>query len=311
MEFKHLPIMKDEIINFLNINPDGIYVDCTVGGAGHSSLIAQKLSKNGTLVCFDKDIEAIEVSKGRLEKFECKKIFIHSDFHNFKAKLMENEIECVDGVLIDLGVSSYQLDNVERGFSYMQDSKLDMRMDKDSTLSAFDVVNNYSSQNLTKILYEYGEEQFTKSIVSNIMKEREIKPIETTGELVQIINKSVPAKVRIDKTSLKRVFQAIRIEVNGELDGLKETLEDIIDYLKKDGIFCVLTFHSLEDRIVKNVFKIESTDCLCDKRIPICVCHHKAKIKLLTKKPMEATKEEIENNSRSKSAKLRVVQKLF
>lgn len=303
--------MKNEIIDFLNINPMGIYVDCTVGGAGHSSLIAEKLSKDGTLVCFDKDIEALKISEERLRNFSCKKIFIHTDFHEFKQKLLENGIEKVDGVLIDLGVSSYQLDNGERGFSYVHDGRLDMRMDRDNPLSAYEVINEYSSQNLTKILYEYGEEQFTKSIVGNIIKSRNVKPIETTQELVEIINSSVPTKVKIDKSSVKRVFQAIRIEVNGELNGLSDTLEDIIDFLKLGGRLCVLTFHSLEDRIVKNVFKTESTDCLCDKRLPVCVCHHKAKIKLLTKKPREATEEEMRVNSRSKSAKLRVVEKLF
>lgn len=311
MEFKHIPILKDEIISLLNIKEDGIYVDCTVGGAGHSSCIAKRLSKNGHLICFDKDIEALNVSKQRLEKFECKKTFIHADFHNYKQKLNEIGTTKVDGVLIDLGVSSYQLDNAERGFSYMSDAKLDMRMDKDNDFSAFNVVNEYSSQNLTKILYNYGEENFTKNIVRNIIKAREIKPIETTSELVEIINKSVPRKNQIDKSSVKRVFQAIRIEVNGELENLDTTLKDIVESLNKDGVFCVLTFHSLEDRIVKNVFKELSTDCICDKRLPICVCHHKASVKLLNRKPIEAGIDEIKQNSRSKSAKLRAVLKLF
>ena len=311
MEFKHIPILKDDIINNLNIKPNGIYVDCTVGGAGHSSLICEKLNENGTIICFDKDIEAINVSKTRLEKYACKKIFIHSDFHNFKSYLEELNINKVDGVLIDLGVSSYQLDNIERGFSYMNDAFLDMRMDTSSDFSAFNVVNEYSSQNLTKILYEYGEEDFTKSIVNNIIKARTIKPIETTLELVDIINSSVPVKNRIDKTSVKKVFQAIRIEVNGELTLLKETLFDIINKLNRNGRFAVLTFHSLEDRIVKNVFKIESTDCICDKSIPICICKHVKSIKLVNKKPIIANEEEIKLNSRSKSAKLRIVEKLF
>ncbi len=311
MEFKHIPILKNEIIELLNINDSGVYVDCTVGGAGHSSAICQKLSKNGTLICFDKDEEALEISKQRLEKFDCKKIFVHSDFHNYKKVLFEFGISKVDGVLIDLGVSSYQLDCAERGFSYMQNAKLDMRMDSSAKLSAYDVVNAYSCQNLTKVLFDYGEEPFTKNIVRNIIKQREIKPIETTSELVEIINSSVPAKVRIDKSSLKRVFQAIRIEVNGELLGLKETLMDIINSLNKNGRFAVLTFHSLEDRIVKTVFKTESMGCLCDKKLPICVCGHKQSIKLITKKPIVAGEDEIKQNSRSKSAKLRVIEKLF
>lgn len=310
MEFKHIPIMLNEIIDELNIKPNGVYVDCTVGGAGHSSKISEKLSEKGLLICFDKDEEALNVSKERLDKFSCRKIFIHSDFHDYKKQLMALNIEKVDGVLIDLGVSSYQLDNGERGFSYMQNGNLDMRMDKDKKLSAYDVVNKYSSQDLTKIFYDYGEEQFTKSIVNNIIKERQVKPIETTFELVDIINKSVPTKVRIDKTSVKRVFQAIRIEVNGELEGLKEALLDIIDSLNVDGRFCVLTFHSLEDRIVKDVFKLESTDCICDKKLPICVCNHKKSIELVNKKPIVASEKEKEANSRSKSAKLRVVKKV-
>jgi len=311
MEFKHIPILKDEIIELLNINPDGIYVDCTVGGAGHSCCVCEKLSEQGKIICFDKDIEALNVSEKRLEKYKCQKFFIHSDFHNYKTVLKELNVSGVDGVLIDLGVSSYQLDNSERGFSYMHNGKLDMRMDTNSKLSAYEVVNNYSSQNLTKILFDYGEEPFTKNIVRNIIKQRQIKPLQTTNELVEVINSSVPAKIRIDKSSVKRVFQAIRIEVNGELDGLKETLFDIINSLNKNGRFAVLTFHSLEDRIVKNVFKTESMGCLCDKRLPICVCGHKESVKLINKKPIIATENEIKENSRSKSAKLRVVEKLF
>lgn len=311
MEFNHIPILKDEIIDLLNINPNGVYVDCTVGGAGHSSEIAKKLTENGILICFDKDLEALEISKERLSKFCCKKIFIHADFHQYKNKLEEYNIKNVNGVLIDLGVSSYQLDNADRGFSYIHNAKLDMRMDNTQDFYAYDVINEYSSQNLTKILYTYGEEPFTKNIVNNIIKAREIKPIETTGELAQIINNSVPVKIQINKSSLKRVFQAIRIEVNGELTNLDNTLKDIVDSLSLGGRFCVLTFHSLEDRIVKNVFKELSTDCICDKRLPICVCHHKASVKLVNRKPIEASSEEINLNSRSKSAKLRVVEKLF
>ncbi|MBE5745939.1 MAG: 16S rRNA (cytosine(1402)-N(4))-methyltransferase RsmH [Clostridiales bacterium] len=311
MEFEHLPILKDEIIDLLNIKPNGVYVDCTVGGAGHSSAICEKLSSDATLICFDKDLEALNVSKERLSKFSCNKIFIHSDFHAYKEKLQENGINKVDGVLIDLGVSSYQLDNFERGFSYMHDGRLDMRMDQTKDFSAYNVVNEYSPQNLTKILYEYGEEQFTKSIVNNIIKQRGISPISTTKELVDIINSSVPAKVRIDKTSVKRVFQAIRIEVNGELEGLENTLKDIIDSLSIGGRFAVLTFHSLEDRIVKNLFKLESTNCICDKNLPICVCNHKASVNLVNRKPIVANDKEIKENSRSKSAKLRVIEKVF
>lgn len=310
MEFKHIPILRDEIIENLNILPNGVYVDCTVGGAGHSKEIAKRLNKNGTLICFDQDIEALKVSEERLKEFECKKIFIHSNFHEYKNELLKIGVNFVDGVLIDLGVSSYQLDNKERGFSYLSDAELDMRMDQTQEFSAKNVVNEYSEQNLTKILFEYGEEPFTKNIVRAIIKYRQEKEISSTQELVDIINSCVPVKVRIDKSSLKRVFQAIRIEVNNELFGLKEVLFDIISSLNKNGRFCVLTFHSLEDRIVKNVFKLESTNCVCPPKTPICICGHVAKIKLINKKPIIASEQEQRDNSRSKSAKLRIVEKI-
>lgn len=310
MEFKHIPILKDEIIENLNILPNGIYVDCTVGGAGHSREIAKKLNANGTLICFDQDIEALKVSQERLKDFNCKKIFIHSNFHNYMEKLHDYEIDSVDGVLIDLGVSSYQLDNKERGFSYMSDAELDMRMNQTQEFSAKNVVNDYSEQKLTKILFEYGEEPLTKNIVRAIIRYRQEKEISSTQELVDIINSCVPVKVRIDKSSLKRVFQAIRIEVNSELDGLKEVLFDIISSLKIGGRFCVLTFHSLEDRIVKNVFKLESTSCVCPPKTPICICGHVAKVKLVNKKPIVASEKEQAENSRSKSAKLRIIERI-
>lgn len=310
MEFKHIPILKEEIIKNLEIKADGTYVDCTVGGAGHSATICENLNENATLICFDKDPEALKVSEERLKKFNLKKFFIHSDFHSYKTELEKLGIYKVDGVLIDLGVSSYQLDNKERGFSYLGENKLDMRMDTTSALNAEFVVNNYSEQNLTNILYKFGEEPFTKNIVRNIIEYRKLKPINTTKELADIINSSVPSKVRIDKSSLKRVFQAIRIEVNHELDNLDKTLTDIINSLNKSGRLCVLTFHSLEDRIVKNVFKQESANCVCPPKTPICICGHKAKIKIINKKPIEASKAEIDLNSRSKSAKLRIVEAL-
>ena len=225
MEFKHIPILKNEIIELLNINPNGTYVDCTVGGAGHSSAICEKLSDKGRIICFDKDIEALNVSKQRLSNFACKKVFIHSDFHNYE-KILGGEIagfdnvHGVDGVLIDLGVSSYQLDNKDRGFSYMLNGKLDMRMNREDKISAYDVVNFYSEQKLTEILFEFGEEPFTKNIVRNIIKQREQKPIETTSELVSVINSSVPVKNQIDNASVKRVFQAIRIEGDNEINGM-------------------------------------------------------------------------------------------
>lgn len=311
MEFSHIPVMLNECIDGLNIKPNGTYVDCTMGGAGHSSVIADKLSSEGTLICIDKDIEAIQVGKERLKDKKPKIIFVNEDFKNYKSILAENGIEKVDGVLIDLGVSSYQIDNAERGFSYRFDAPLDMRMDKSQSLSAYEVVNSYSYEELIKILFEYGEEDFAKSIARNIIKTRETKNIETTGELVKIIESSVPSKVLHKGGSVaKKTFQAIRIEVNGELADLDRALKEMIFSLNKGGRLVVLTFHSLEDRIVKNVFKDESTGCICPKELPICVCHHKEVVKLINKKPIVASESELKVNSRSTSAKLRIVEKL-
>lgn len=311
MEFSHIPVMLNECIDGLNVKPNGTYVDCTMGGAGHSSVIADKLSSEGTLICIDKDIEAIQVGKERLKDKKPKIIFVNEDFKNYKSILAENGIEKVDGVLIDLGVSSYQIDNAERGFSYRFDAPLDMRMDKSQSLSAYEVVNSYSYEELIKILFEYGEEDFAKSIARNIIKTRETKNIETTGELVKIIESSVPSKVLHKGGSVaKKTFQAIRIEVNGELADLDRALKEMIFSLNKGGRLVVLTFHSLEDRIVKNVFKDESTGCICPKELPICVCHHKEVVKLINKKPIVASESELKVNSRSTSAKLRIVEKL-
>lgn len=311
MEFSHIPVMLNECIDGLDIKPDGIYVDCTMGGAGHSSVIADKLSPQGTLICIDKDKEAIAVGKERLKDKKPKIIFVNDDFKNYQAILQQNNIEKVDGVLIDLGVSSYQIDNAERGFSYRFDAPLDMRMNTSQSLSAYEVVNNYSYEELIKILFEYGEEDFAKSIARNIIKNRESKAIETTGELVKIIEASVPAKILHKGGSVaKKTFQAIRIEVNGELTELDNALSQMIFSLNKDGRLVVLTFHSLEDRIVKNVFKEQATGCICPKELPICVCHHKEVVKLINKKPIVASAEELKVNSRSTSAKLRIVQKL-
>ena len=309
MEFKHIPIMLNECIDMLAIKPDGIYVDATIGGAGHSQEIIKRLSSKGTLIGIDKDGEAIAVSKSRL-KGGCKKIFVNDDYKNYSKILADNGINKVDGILIDLGVSSYQLDNPLRGFSYVNDGELDMRMDNRQEFDAKYVINNYSQEQLTKIFYEYGEEQFSKVIAQNIVKSRENSPITTTSQLVKIIEGCVPAKLVFTNNPVKRIFQAIRIEVNGELDKLAEVVEEMIDSLNSGGRMCVLTFHSLEDRIIKDVFKKEATDCLCPKNLPICVCHHKAKIKLISKKPIVPSNEEIKINKRSHSAKLRVVEKL-
>lgn len=311
MEFRHVPIMLNEVIENLDIKPNGVYVDATVGGAGHSSEIAKRLGENGTLVCFDKDKTAIEVSRERLKNFKCKVIFANCDFCEIKSFLYEQGIAQVDGILADLGVSSYQIDEAERGFSYMHDAKLDMRMDTTQRLSAWEIVNKYPEKDLLKILYDYGEENFAKSIVRNIISNRTIKPINTTGELVKIIEMSVPKKTLHKGGSVaKKTFQALRIETNGELDSLKTGLEDMISLLKPTGRICIITFHSLEDRIVKNCFAEHSTNCICPKELPVCVCGHRADLKLISKKPIVPSEEEMKINSRSASSKLRVAEKI-
>lgn len=311
MEFKHVPIMLTECIEGLNINPDGIYVDATLGGAGHSSEIAKRLSPKGTLIGIDKDLTAIEVSRERLSKYNCKIILVNDDYKNLLNILKENNIEKIDGLLADLGVSSYQIDEVSRGFSYSKDAPLDMRMNQNQSLTAREVVNTYEEKDLLKILYEYGEENFAKSIVKNIIRYRQEKPIETTGELVKIIEKSVPSKLLYKGGSVaKKTFQAIRIEVNNELEHLRLVLNDMIDCLKPKGRLCIITFHSLEDRLVKNCFNENSTGCICPKSFPICVCNHKPIVCLVNKKPIVPDENEVKNNSRSTSSKLRIVEKI-
>lgn len=310
MEFKHTPIMLFECLDGLDIKPNGIYFDGTLGGAGHSSKILKKL-KTGKLVATDKDEEALAVATERLSKISNNFVAVKSDFKQFDKVLDDLKIDKIDGVLLDLGVSSYQLDNAQRGFSYVADARLDMRMDKSSALTAEDVVNDYSAEALTKIFYEYGEETFTKEIVKNIVKFREKERITTTKQLADIIKMSVPKKVQIAKGNpCKKVFQAIRIEVNGELANLYDTICKMIDRLKVGGRIAIITFHSLEDRIVKDAFKFCATDCICPKNIPVCVCHHKAKVKLVTKKPILPSETEQKENTRSTSAKLRIAEKI-
>lgn len=311
MEFKHTPIMLKEVIDGLKINPDGIYVDCTIGGAGHSFEIAKKLRK-GKLYGFDRDEEAIEASRKRLQKFEDNVVLTKMNYKDAPNFLRENGVEKVDGVLIDLGISSYQIDEGKRGFSFLHNGKLDMRMGQDEdTLTAYDIVNTYSEEKLRDIFFKYGEEEFSKVIAKNIVKARETKKIETTFELRDIIENSLPKKVVYSRGGAsKKVFQALRIEVNEELIELDKCLEAFIDLLGTGGRMAVLTFHSLEDRIVKNVFKLESSDCICPPKTPICICHHKAKIKLVNKKPIMASEEEQKENSRSTSAKLRIVERI-
>lgn len=311
MEFKHTPIMLKEVIEGLDVKKDGIYVDCTIGGAGHSLEIVKRLN-NGKLYGFDRDSEAIETSRKRLKDYADKVVLTKMNYKDAPSFLKENGIEKIDGVLIDLGISSYQIDEGKRGFSFLHNGRLDMRMGQDEdTLTAFDIVNFYSEEKLIDIFYKYGEEEFTKVIARNIVKKRQEKQIETTFELRDIIEESLPKKVIYSRGGAsKKVFQAIRIEVNGELVGLDKCLEDFIDMLNVGGRMAVLTFHSLEDRIVKNVFKLESTDCICPPKTPICICHHKAKVKLVNRKPVMASEQEQKENSRSTSAKLRIVERI-
>lgn len=309
MEFKHTPVLLNEVIEGLDIKPLGVYVDCTIGGAGHSQEIAKRLA-GGKLIGFDKDSDAVEISSQRLKKFKNVQIF-HTDYKNSPQILRENGLTELDGILIDLGVSSYQIDTPGRGFSFLHDGRLDMRMDSTQKLDAFQVVNFYSKEKLIDILYKYGEEPNAKKIVEKIVASRKIKPIETTTELKNIIESAFPKKLLYSRGGVsKQTFQAIRIEVNGELDGLENCLKDLISLLKKGGRIAVISFHSLEDRIVKNVFKDACTDCICPPKTPICICGHKAVGKLVTKKPITASEQELEENPRSSSAKLRILEKI-
>ena len=308
-EFKHTPVLLNECLEGLNINPEGIYVDGTLGGGGHSGEILKRLT-TGKLIAFDKDDDVLSTTKEKLKEFGDKIIYVKSDFKNMYEIITGMGIDKVDGILLDLGVSSYQIDTAERGFSYRFDGFLDMRMDRNSDLTAYDVVNNYSKEDLLRILYNYGEENFAKLIVNKIIETRLLKKIETTQELVSIIESAVPKKFWGKGSVAKKTFQAIRIEVNKELEGLEIAINQMIDLLSTGGRLAIITFHSLEDRVVKTVFKERSTDCICDKTLPFCVCNHKADAYLVNRKPIEATKQELENNSRSSSAKLRVLQKI-
>ena len=311
MEFKHIPVMLNEVINSLSIKPNGIYVDCTVGGGGHSFEIAKKL-KGGHLYAFDRDGDAIKKSRQTLSKFKGKVTLIKANYKDAPNILKEMDVQNIDGFLIDLGVSSYQIDEGERGFSFVNNGTLDMRMDREEkTLTAKEIVNTFSQSELQRIFKEFGEEEFASSIAKNIVKARQEKEIQTTFELKEIIEASMPKKVVFSRGGAsKKVFQALRIYINGELDGLDKVLEKLVDMLNPGGRGCVLTFHSLEDRIVKRVFKLDATDCICPPKTPICICGHKAKVKLVFKKPLVATDEEQKINSRSTCAKLRVVEKL-
>ena len=311
MEFSHVPVLLEECIDGLNINPDGIYVDGTLGGAGHSSEICKRLSPNGMLIGIDRDEEALRVSSKRLEEFDCKKAFVHGNYSDIKNILRELDIEEIDGALLDLGVSSYQLDNPERGFSYMNDAALDMRMDRSDGMTAYDIVNEYSKDELYRIIKSYGEERWASRIADFIVKARREKPIETTFELVEIIKAAVPASARRNGPHpAKRTFQAIRIEVNDELGGVKRAVDDFIDVLAPKGRLAIISFHSLEDRIVKDAYSERENPCVCPPEIPICVCGKKPEIKKINKKPIVPSESQEDENPRARSAKLRVCEKL-
>lgn len=308
MEFKHKPVLLNECIEGLNIQPDGIYVDGTLGGAGHSREIVKRLSEKGMLIGIDRDTEALEAAKQNLKEFKNVK-YVHGNHDNINEILNQIGIDKVDGILLDLGVSSYQLDEKSRGFSYIGENELDMRMDKTQDLTAKDVVNNYSEEDLARIIFEYGEERFSRSIARNICISRRNKVIETTAELVKIIENSIPKSKQKDGHPAKRTFQAIRIEVNDELKPLYNTVINSIKMLKSGGRLCIITFHSLEDRAVKQAYTDAEGKCTCPKDLPYCICNSKSYGKIINKKPIVSTNEELQYNSRAQSAKLRIFER--
>ena len=311
MEFKHTSVLFNECINGLAIKPDGIYVDGTLGGGGHASGICQNLSKNGTLIGIDRDRDALEAAEKRLAEHECKKYFVQSNYSDIKEVLEELEIEKIDGALLDLGVSSFQLDNPERGFSYMHDAPLDMRMSQDDDFTAYDVVNDYDAKELTEVIRKYGEERWASRIADFVVKARKTKPIETTSELVDVIKAAIPAAARrTGPHPAKRTFQAIRIEVNDELGQLERAVDEFCDVLAPGGRLCIISFHSLEDRIVKEIINKRINPCTCPKEFPVCVCGKVGDIKKSSNKPILPSEEELENNPRARSAKLRIAEKI-
>lgn len=312
MEFNHYSVLLNETIENLNIKPDGIYVDGTLGGGGHAYQVASRLSEKGRLIGIDQDADAIAAAGERLREFGDKITIIRSNYANMKEELHRIGVEKVDGIVLDLGVSSFQLDTPERGFTYRdENAPLDMRMDDRQSLTAKDIVNGYSEMELYRIIRDYGEDKFAKNIAKHIVQERAKKPIETTGELTEIIRASIPMKVQVaGGHPAKRTFQAIRIELNKELEVLQDNLDDMIDLLNPGGRICIITFHSLEDRIVKTNFKRNENPCTCPSDFPVCVCGKKSKGKVVTRKPILPSEEELEVNSRSKSAKLRVFERV-
>lgn len=310
MEFKHKSVLLEETIENLNIKPDGIYVDGTLGGGGHSYHIAEQLSSNGRLIGIDQDADAIAAATKRLEPFSDRVTIVRNNYCNFEQVLRELSIDKVDGIVLDLGVSSYQLDTAERGFTYKTDAPLDMRMDQRQQLTAKDIVNTYSEFDLYRIIRDYGEDRFAKNIARHIVSARQIKPIETTFELNEVIKAAIPMKVRaVGGHPAKKTFQAIRIELNHELDVLEDSIDTMIDHLNDKGRICIITFHSLEDRIVKTRFRNCENPCTCPPDFPVCVCGKKSKGKVITRKPIVPSEEELEENKRSKSSKLRVFER--
>ena len=310
MEFRHESVLLDETVRGLNIKPDGIYVDGTLGGGGHAYEICRKLGYKGSIVGIDQDAAAIEAAGVRLKDFEGKVTIVRSNYCDMKSLLHHMGIDKVDGIVLDLGVSSYQLDTADRGFSYREDAPLDMRMDTRQNMTARDIVNDYSEMELYRVIRDYGEDKFAKNIAKNIVRSRGKSPIETTNQLTEIIRQSIPMKFQKKSGHpAKRTFQAIRIELNRELDVLKGTLDDMIDILNPGGRLCIITFHSLEDRIVKTAFRRNENPCTCPKDFPVCVCGKVSKGSIVTKKPILPDAEEMERNSRSKSAKLRIFER--
>ena len=311
MEFSHVSVLLKETVEQLNIRPDGIYVDGTLGGGGHAYEVLRRLSPKGRLIGIDQDADAIKAAGERLLEFGSRVTIVRSNYCNMRLELQKLGIDRVDGILLDLGVSSFQLDSAERGFTYREDAPLDMRMDRRQARTARDIVNEYSEQELFRVIRDYGEDKFAKNIAKHIAAARAIKSIETTGELVEIIRGAIPAKVRMNGGHpAKKTFQAIRIELNGELEVLKNSLDDMIDLLKPGGRICVITFHSLEDRMVKSIFKTNENPCTCPSNFPVCVCGNKPKGRLAVKKPIVPGEEELTKNKRSKSSKLRVFERI-
>ena len=307
MEFKHKSVLLNETIDGLNIKPDGIYVDGTLGGGGHAYEVCRRLGEKVSIVGIDQDAAAIEAASARLKDFGEKVTIVRSNYCDMKSKLHELGIDKVDGIVLDLGVSSYQLDTAERGFSYREDAPLDMRMDTRQKMTARDIVNDYTEADLYRVIRDYGEDKFAKNIAKHIVQARAVKPVETTAELSEIIRASIPMKFQKKSGHpAKRTFQAIRIELNRELDVLRDSLDDMIDLLNPGGRLCIITFHSLEDRIVKSAFRKNENPCTCPPDFPVCVCGKKSKGSIITKKPILPSEEELEYNSRSKSAKLRI-----